>query len=118
MANKLTQGHIDYLNQGIKATCLDNAFRAAELDGIDILDITNLDTSLCTDFDDCFNNYKYNVKTDNAIDMSSATTCNNMFMNSSVESLHLKNVLYSNTLNMSSIGGTKGETYIVDNYID
>ena len=115
MANKLTQGHIDYLNQGIKATSLNNAFKSAVLEGIDVLDITNLDTSLCTNFEDCFHGFEYNVKADNALDMSSATTCNYMFLGSGVRGLHLKNV--PRNLNRSYIGGMEDVVYIIDNYL-
>lgn len=115
MANKLVQGHIDYLNQGIKATSLNNAFNSAILEGIDVLDITNLDTSLCTNFEDCFHDFKYNVKADNALDMSSATTCNYMFLGSKVRGLHLKNV--PRNLDRSYIGGMEDVVYIIDNYL-
>lgn len=116
MANKITQDHINYLNQGIKATNMSSAFKDAELEGIDILDITNLDTSLCTSFSYCFENYKYNVKADNAIDMYNATSCSNMFIGSNIEGLHLKNVR-GGRFQKKTVGGTEGETYIIDSYI-
>lgn len=82
MANKITQGHIDYLNQGIKATNLNSAFKDAELDGIDILDISNLDTSLCTNFDSCFENSNISFNSLKAfLDMKNALSIKNMFKN-------------------------------------
>lgn len=57
------------------------------------------------------------ILTDDGIDMSNATDVDRMFEGCPVlTGVHLKNV--PRTLDLSTIGGTEGETYIIDNYID
>lgn len=51
------------------------------------------------------------------LDLSSAESVSGMFEGcTNLRNVHLKNV--PRTLDLSNIGGTEGETYIIDNYID
>lgn len=80
------------------------------------LDISNFDTSKVTDFSYFFGSCS-NLTTINCIfDLTSCRYFSNVFVNSNIKGLHLKNVPRS--LDLSNCGGTEGETYIIDNYID
>ena len=80
------------------------------------LDTSNWDTSKVTNMVFMFSGCKFKSVT-GVIDMSSCTSCANMFWAAHpLQGVHLKNVPRS--LNISNIGGTEGETYIIDNYLD
>lgn len=112
MANKIQQGHVNYLNQGLKATSLKNAFKDAVADGIDSINITNLNTSEATNFNSMFSGCTVPV-TINPIDMYNATDCDYMFSKTQVRNIHLKNVPKDL---ISNIGGTENTEYIIDSY--
>ena len=112
MANKIQQGHVNYLNQGLKATSLKNAFKDAVADGIESINITNLDTSEATNFNSMFSGCTVPV-TINPIDMYNATDCDYMFSKTQVRNIHLKNVPKNL---ISNIGGTENTEYIIDSY--
>ena len=106
-----------------------------------LIDVSNFDTSKVTNMSYMFEYYKGNLDlsnfdTSNVTNMAhmlahiSATTigntaldltnCKSVFFmfegSNSLKGVHLKNVPHS--LDFGDIGGSKGETYIIDNYID
>lgn len=80
------------------------------------IDISGWDTSNVTAMDGMFEG-NYDATIIGTLDMSSCTNCEGMFPRSAGQlGVHLKNVPRS--LDLSSIGGTEGTTYIIDNYLD
>ena len=81
------------------------------------LDVSNWDTSACTNMSGMFGYCNSLSTIKGALDLSHVTNVLGMFTASSeLRGVHLKNVPRS--LDLSGIGGTEGVTYIVDNYID
>ena len=80
------------------------------------LDISNFDTSKATDFSYFFGSCSNLTTVNGILDLTSCKYFSNVFVNCNIKGLHLKNVPRS--LDFSNCGGTEGETYIIDNYID
>ena len=80
------------------------------------VDLSSFDTSKVTSMRGMFFN-TYNLESvTGVLDLTSCRDVKDMFLNSKIKGLHLKNVLRS--LDFSACGGIEGETYIIDNYID
>ena len=85
--------------------------------GLTTLDASNWDTANVTDMSSMFSGCSRLTKIIGIIDMNSCTNCKNMLEACyNLTDVHLRNVPRS--LDMSSIGGKEGKTYIIDNYLD
>lgn len=80
------------------------------------LELSNFDTSKVMYMNSMFTSTPSLESVTGALDLTSCRGVVNMFLNSNIKGLHLKNVPRS--LDFSTCGGIEGETYIIDNYID
>ena len=80
------------------------------------IDLGDIDTSNGINFSRFFNNSLINGDIIGYLDLRKCRNVNDMFTNSFVRKVHLKNVPRS--LDFSNSEGTEGTHYIIDNYID
>lgn len=81
------------------------------------LNISSFDTSNVTNINSMFNRCKNLTSVIGSLDLSNCTSAWSVFNNCNTNAnIHLKNVPRS--LDLSRIGGTEGQQYIIDNYID
>ena len=96
---------------------IDMSYMFASCASLTNLDLSNFDTSKVIDMSFMFFGCDVLTTVIGSLDMSSCESCASMFGNRNNARIHLKNVPRS--LNLGVIGGgTEGQNYIIDNYID
>lgn len=83
---------------------------------LETLNLSSFDTSKVRSFNTFFQGTSKLKTVSGVLDLTSCRSVSNMFLDSSVEGVHLKNV--SRSVDFSKSAGTEGTTYIIDNYID
>ena len=97
-----------------KATSMIGLF--SQCNSLQSVDLSSFDTSKVTTMSAMFANTFNLESVTGVLDLTSCINVSDMFLNSKIKGLHLKNVPRS--LDFSACGGIEGETYIIDNYID
>ena len=88
----------------------------SQCNSLQSVDLSSFDTSKVINMSAMFFNTLNLESVTGVLDLTSCINVNDMFLNSKIKGLHLKNVPRS--LDFSTCGGIEGETYIIDNYID
>ena len=112
---EIPEENLRYLNSGVIFTNMAEFFSGYSL--IETLDLSDWDTSNVTIMSLMFVNCIALKSVTGSLDLSSCTNVHSMFLMCNPNAnIHLKNVPRS--LDFSNSGGTEGQQYIIDNYID